>query len=148
MKACTRGKKNNDEVLPYSDLGGHMPWEKALRCELENLPLKDSSPTAYIMPQMPEIYINKESRLSSMMSDLFSQTNIRETATVNNHSKKRSCKSFHSLRTTFVTKCAEADISLEIVKTIVGHSSITMTNHYTKIREKAIREAFLKAGVS
>ena len=125
-----------------------IPLLKALRSELENHPKKDSSPTAYIMPQMAEIYINKESSLSSMMSELFSKANIRETVKVNNHSKKRSCKSFHSLRTTFVTKCAEADISLEIVKTIVGHSSITMTNHYTKIREKAIREAFLKAGVS
>ena len=124
-----------------------IPLLNSLRNELEKIPIKERIPTSYVMPKLAKIHINNECALSGIMSDLFTKANIRETVKVNEHSKERSSKSFHSLRTTFVTKCAEADISLEIVRTIVGHATTSMTKHYTKIREKAVKEAFLKAGV-
>lgn len=124
-----------------------IPLLKALRKEFESFPVEQRKPGSYIMPKMAHKYLTTKGGLSAMMTGIFSRANIKEAVKVNDHSNKRPSKTFHSLRTTFVTKCAEADISLEIVKTIVGHSTTGMTDHYTKIREKAVKEAFLKAGV-
>jgi integrase len=45
--------------------------------------------------------------------------------------------SFHSLRTTFITRAEEAGISRQVVQGIVGHGSPAMTAHYSHDKESA-----------
>ena len=48
---------------------------------------------------------------------------------------------FHALRHTFVSFCVNADISLEICASIVGHSTIQTTQIYSHVNEQAKRKA-------
>lgn len=45
--------------------------------------------------------------------------------------------SFHSLRTTFITRCEEAGIPRSVIQGIVGHGSPVMTEHYSHDRLSA-----------
>ena len=99
------------------------------------------------MPSMASTYATNPSAAADKMARVFKKSGIGKIYKPNETARGRPKKSFHSLRTTFVTRCAEADIPLEIVKSVVGHSSVSMTDHYTHIREKAVKEAFDKAGV-
>ena len=49
---------------------------------------------------------------------------------------------FHSLRHTFVSRCAAAGIDRTLVQTLVGHSSARMTEHYTHLADKDFLAAF------
>jgi len=48
---------------------------------------------------------------------------------------------FHSLRHTFVSLCREADVSMSVVESLVGHSNPAMTRHYTHTSEREARRA-------
>jgi integrase len=48
---------------------------------------------------------------------------------------------FHSLRHTFVSRCAEAGVPAAVVMSIVGHECVAMTQHYTHIGADAARAA-------
>lgn len=49
---------------------------------------------------------------------------------------------FHSTRHTFATRCAESGMSLQVLKTILGHSSLAMTSDlYSHVLPDAKREA-------
>ncbi len=123
-----------------------IPLLGELREELESRK-SSMSANGYVMPSMANSYATSPKSATDAMSQVFRKSGVGETVKPSETARGRPRKSFHSLRTTFVTRCAEADISLEIVKSIVGHSSVSMTNHYTHIREKAVKEAFEKAGV-
>ena len=123
-----------------------IPLLGELREELESRK-SSMSANGYVMPSMANSYATSPKSATDAMTKVFKKSGIGETFKPSKTARGRPRKSFHSLRTTFVTRCAEADISLEIVKSIVGHSSVSMTNHYTSIREKAVKEAFEKAGV-
>lgn len=98
-----------------------------------------------------EVYVLKElSRygdVSQLMADHFRSVGIETSVKVRDGSQARPVKTFHSLRSNFVTMCAEAGISLEIVQAITGHTTRKMTEHYMHIREAAIKAAFAKAGI-
>ena len=49
--------------------------------------------------------------------------------------------SLHSFRHTFVSFCANAGVSLDIVASIVGHGSSAMTRHYAHISQEAKKNA-------
>ena len=49
--------------------------------------------------------------------------------------------SLHSFRHTFVSFCANAGVPLDVVATIVGHSSSSMTRHYAHISDDAKKNA-------
>ena len=123
-----------------------IPLLGELREELES---RKSALSAdeYVMPSMASTYATNPSAAADKMARVFKKSGIGKIYKPNETARGRPKKSFHSLRTTFVTRCAEADIPLEIVKSVVGHSSVSMTDHYTHIREKAVKEAFDKAGV-
>ena len=123
-----------------------IPLLGELREELESRK-SSMSANGYVMPSMANSYATSPKSATDAMTKVFKKSGIGETFKPSKTARGRPRKSFHSLRTTFVTRCAKADISLEIVKSIVGHSSVSMTNHYTSIREKAVKEAFEKTGV-
>ena len=123
-----------------------IPLLKNLREELEKR-RGSSNDDGYVMPSMASAYASSPKCAAELMGRIFKKSGIGEIYKPDKSSRGRPKKSFHSLRTTFVTRCAEADIPLEIVKSVVGHASVSMTDHYTHIREKAVKEAFEKAGV-
>jgi integrase len=51
---------------------------------------------------------------------------------------------FHDMRHSFVTLMAERNIPLQVVGSMVGHMSETMTRHYTSISSRVMREAVEK----
>ena len=54
---------------------------------------------------------------------------------------------FHSLRHTFVSRCIEAGIPIEFVRELVGHTTQTMTSHYSHISPEAMAAALEKMNV-
>lgn len=50
---------------------------------------------------------------------------------------------FHSLRYSFVTQAASAGVPLAVIASIVGHSAVKMTEHYTKPNLESKRAAIL-----
>lgn len=51
---------------------------------------------------------------------------------------------FHSLRHTFVSRCASAGIDRSVVQALVGHASASMTAHYTHLEDADFLAAFSK----
>ena len=49
---------------------------------------------------------------------------------------------FHSLRSTFVTRCVAAGVPQPVVQTLVGHASQRMTQHYTHLQNRDVLAAF------
>jgi len=49
--------------------------------------------------------------------------------------------SFHSLRHTFVSICANAGVPLSVVQEIVGHGNPAMTKYYTHVGSESLRKA-------
>ena len=50
----------------------------------------------------------------------------------------------HVLRHPFVTNCAQAGISPEVIQKIVGHTDIKTINHYTHLQSDYIKEQYEK----
>ena len=48
---------------------------------------------------------------------------------------------FHDMRHTFITHMAERNVPLQVVRKMVGHMSEAMTEHYTQISDRAMRDA-------
>jgi integrase len=48
---------------------------------------------------------------------------------------------FHTLRHTFITRCAEAGVGLQVAQSLVGHMSAGVTRRYTHISDQARRAA-------
>lgn len=124
-----------------------IPILKGLRTELEAIP--EDRRTGYVIPSLihksgDEFYTVK--KCLDALNPIFKMCGAEFTSN-NSGSRRHSSMTFHGLRAAFVTTCAEAGIPLEIVKSVVGHSTISMTEHYTHIREKAVKDAFDKAGI-
>ena len=99
----------------------------------------------YVLPKIAHRYMTNPSGISQDVNKLLQASGIktREAATpdirrhkyIDNHGK---CKtrhigrySFHSFRHTFCTLAANAGHNPSIIQSIVGHSDIKMTAHYT-----------------
>lgn len=117
-----------------------IPLLADLRRELETRRRDPSS--AFVMPGMAG-----RKSACCIIDRIFKRSGVKQVASGQHGRKTRVVKSFHSLRSRFVTMCAEAGIPLEIVKVVVGHTTQKMTEHYAHIREKAVKEAFDRAGV-
>ena len=118
-----------------------IPILKKLREALLQLP-EDRRKETYVLPELSQL-----EDVSQLMADHFRIAGIETSVKVKEGHKKRPYKTFHSLRSNFVTMCAEAGIPLEIVQQITGHTTQKMVKHYMHIREAAIKAAFANAGV-
>lgn len=67
---------------------------------------------------------------------LFKKANVVKSEVIDG--KKRTVCSFHSLRHTFVSMAASNGVSLDILKTLVGHASTSMTSHYAHVSNAAL----------
>ena len=101
----------------------------------------------FITPKIAELYQRDDSAVSKQVRRIFERAGIKTRAKKDGWSVARPEASYHSLRHTFVTRAIEAGIPAAIVRALVGHSAVTMTEHYTHVGGEAILEAFRRAGL-
>ena len=83
------------------------------------------------------------SNISRSIKRLFERSGVKTEFEVKGK-RARSEAGCHSLRHTFATRCIAAGIPPHIVQLIVGHSTATMTEHYTHLESKDVLNAFEK----
>lgn len=106
----------------------------------------------YLLPDVAERYQYNDSGISQDISKLLEHSGLetkevasevrRQTYTdAKGRQKQRKIGrySFHSFRHTFCTFAANSGKDLSLVKSIVGHSAVTMTEHYTHFDLEAKR---------
>ena len=120
-----------------------IPLLNELRTALESAESAEQK-TGFVIPKFGAAEI---STMTNRMSAFFEKAGVQTTIRTENGVRARPYKTFHSLRAQFVTMCAEHGVPLEIVQSVVGHTTQRMTEHYMHIRESAVKEAFAKAGV-
>lgn len=121
-----------------------IPIMPELRAALESTP-----PQMRVGPVLPEI-ARRYRRDTSSVSDLIVNRAFHAAGIETNHAepgqKNRAVDvGFHSLRHTFVTRCALAGVPLPVVRAIVGHSTTAMTEHYAHSNLEAARTALARA---
>lgn len=97
-----------------------IPINNALLSELKKHRDNDSE---YVLSSVSSRYFNNPTGISKDIKKLLIASEIEDSPMF----------SFHSFRHTFVTLAMNNGFGIETVKSIVGHSSIAMTGHYTKI---------------
>lgn len=96
-----------------------------------------------VMPTLARDYAHgSRSLVPQKMSRLFRACGITTSRKVAGSGMARPDCGFHSLRHTFVSRCAAAGVPQSIVQALVGHSSARMTEHYTHLSDKAFLAAF------
>lgn len=106
----------------------------------------------YLLPDVAERYQCNDSGISQDISKLLERSGLqtRETASdirrqnyTDTEGKQKQRRigrySFHSFRHTFCTFAANSGKDLSLVKAIVGHSAVAMTEHYTHFNLEAKR---------
>ena len=91
----------------------------------------------YILPESAAMYGKARCVLSSTIQEHFRKCGVRtiKAGTGLKATGKRAVVEvgFHSLRHTFVSLCRASDVPLSVVQSLVGHSSPSMTAHYTHV---------------
>jgi len=102
--------------------------------------------SGYIVPGLLAEYNGKSKGVCKKVTALFEKAGIVTREKRAGWAQARATASFHSLRHTFVTRAIEAGVPVAMVRALVGHTSETMTEHYTHIGAAAILEAFSRVG--
>jgi len=98
--------------------------------------------TGPVVPHLRQSYLTGGSSLiSQRFRRLFTKCGIATSVKSGSGVARPNC-GFHSLRHTFVSRCAEAGIPQSIIQALVGHSSARMTERYTHLSDAAFLEAF------
>lgn len=100
-----------------------------------------------VLPEVARIYERDPARVSKLVMRAFERAGIKTRANSGTWGRARPDASFHSLRHTFVTRAIEAGVPSAIVRALVGHSTMAMTEHYTHVGAAAVLEAFTRAGI-
>ena len=92
---------------------------------------------------------DKVSGLSNSFANILTNAGLRErydwrTSKRNTTNRKHHSLSFHSLRHTAVTLLYEAGVPQAVVMELIGHSSEAMSQLYTHVGEKSLRDAASK----
>lgn len=96
----------------------------------------------YVVPELAALYLKYRSALSKRIQWVFRDCGIvthRKSAEDKAAGRNAICEvGFHSLRHTFVSMAANAGAPLEIIGSIVGHTSPAMTRHYHHVSQDAL----------
>ena len=84
----------------------------------------------FLMPDLAELYRKSPGQICRRFATLLDRLGIRRTEEMPGRSRPVTVKSFHALRHTFVYLAAEAQVSMPVIVSIVGHASPRMTEHY------------------
>lgn len=104
--------------------------------------------TGQVLPKLAELYGRDDSAVSKLVRRTFEKAGIETRAIEKGWSQARPEASFHSLRHTFVTRAIEAGVPAAMVRALVGHSRLAMTEHYTHVGGEAVLEAFRRSGIA
>jgi len=97
----------------------------------------------YVLPEMAGNYLHSVCMVTDKVQSHFKKCGIKLHKPGTGAEGKRAVieVGFHSLRHTFVSLCRESNAPLAVVESIVGHSSPSMTRHYTHLGELAAGRA-------
>lgn len=118
-------------------------WVKIpIEMELNNFlreQLKVSGKDEYIIPEAAELYFNHRNTLNNRIQNYLESLGIVTQKKIPGRMKTLSIKGFHSLRHCFCYYAGLRGVPLPVVKSIVGHFSHSMTEHYQKHADKQAR---------
>lgn len=119
----------------------HIPMANVLFQQLSRL--TEHSTTEYVLPEVAERYKRNPSGISVDVSKLLVAAGIKTTKSKNHLHRQRAVVeySMHSFRHTFCSMAANAGIDLHVIQSMVGHTQVVMTEHYTHYSFDAKRKA-------
>jgi integrase len=125
----------------HSDKPVFIPLHPDLRGMLSDIP--EASRGEYVLPETVDLYRNHVRKLMATLQQHFVEAGIVTHKPDTGDDGRRPVVQFgfHSLRHSFVSICAEANVPLSVVQSIVGHSSAQMTASYTHTSQAAARLA-------
>ena len=100
---------------------------------------KISGKSEFIMPEAANLYWNHRNTLNNRIQKYLNSLGIVTQKEIPGRKKKQSVKGFHSLRHCFCYYAGLRGVPLPVVKSIVGHFSHAMTEHYQKHADKQAR---------
>jgi integrase len=117
-----------------------IPIHPALRVMLADLPANERG--VYVLPKTASVYLGPSKPLvSKSIQEHFKANGIETLAKREVGSYPVVTVGFHSLRHTFVSLCRESNVALSVVESLVGHSNVAMTQHYSHVSELAAANA-------
>ena len=130
-----------NKTMRYSDKPVFIPLSADLRGMLSDI--TEASRGEYILPETAALYLNHKKNLVNAIQNHFIASGIVTHKPGTGVDGKRAVVQFgfHSLRHSFVSICAEANVPLSVVQSIVGHSNPSMTQVYTHTSPLAARQA-------
>lgn len=103
---------------------------------------EEATNSIYLFPDLLRQYVDNPRAFQVQAQQLICETLGLEAQEHRRGRAQAVCKySLHSLRHTFVSLCAEAGAPLETVASILGHSSSSVTRHYTHVSPQAQAKA-------
>ena len=139
--------KNTIAISPYKtkkhDIRVNIPIHPTIRAQLQNT--YSTKNNSYVLPEIADSYLTGYNNVVKAVRKIFTANGLSSSTSNNDSHRMLSACSygFHSLRYTFVSFCAEANIPMALVQDIVGHKNPAMTKHYTRFsqdfQQKAIQ---------
>jgi integrase len=117
-----------------------IPIHPVLSEMLASIPANERG--SFVLPKTASVYFSpSKPAVSSAIQEHFKANGIETSGKREIGTRPVTLVGFHSLRHTFVSMCREANAPLSVVESIVGHSNVAMTQHYTHVSELAASNA-------
>ena len=116
-----------------------LPVHPRLADALASLPRR----RAEVLPGLADTFRRDESAVSKMVQRAIRSIGLTTAVKAKSGVRQRVEHGFHSLRHTFVTRAIEAGVPSDVVRELVGHSTLIMTEHYTHLGDEAVLKAFM-----
>ncbi len=100
---------------------------------------KVSGKSEFVIPEAARLYLSHKNVLNNRIKRYLESLGIVTQKEIPGRIKKQSIKGFHSLRHCFCYYAGLRGVPLPIVRSIVGHFSKAMTEHYQKHADKQAR---------
>lgn len=101
----------------------------------------------YVLPEIAARYARDPAGVSDWVCRYFARAGLTTKVKESGWSKARPDATYHSLRHTFVTRLTEAGVPSAVVRSLVGHSTIQMQEHYTHVASGFVVDALKSAGI-
>lgn len=116
-----------------------LPLHPRLAEALSGIPRKRSE----VLPGLADRYRKDKASVSGMVQRAIAAIDLTTSVKARSGVRRRVEHGFHSLRHTFVTRAIEAGVPSDVVRELVGHSTLIMTEHYTHLGDEAVLKAFM-----
>lgn len=117
-----------------------IPIMPPLRAMLERTPAHQRQ--GYVLPALAREYTTAHQNLSHRIVRFFARCGLTTSIQTTVGNRRHAVLGAHSFRHSFVTRAANAGIPLDVVRRIVGHSGVRMSEHYFHDDDAATLAAF------